>query len=662
MTASSPSPRRDHIDPATTLYRRQVAAVVAAVSAIAIAVGVLSGPTAAQPPAGYASNLEKIRSASVRNTNHDASRARDTPVRDLVLTDHFGPRSDYLGNPAGNPETAFPVLEGGQFRATCEFSHFAYDDPIVKPGQPGGAHLHMFWGNTDVNAFSTYDTLINSGSSTCNGQELNRTGYWAPALFDARGNVRVPERIIVYYKGYGQAREESVVYPPGAAMVQYENLHTISWNEGGLADPSGAPGSEAAYVCSDQWRGLRSPVSNTIPVCDGSKFFNEYGVRDNPRATLEMHVKFGNCWNGQDPANPANWGRARIGGWFYSECESRITTPNIEYIIQYPLEVGETTAGWYLSSDIDPVTSRLTGPAGSTLHADWWGGWHPEINRMWLENCATFHTTQPSDCGMGYLTDGGPDSDNPLPGPALRFRPQYTGPIKVSAATLYNELCGLQPTLSTPAAAANCNPTGAHHPPAPTTTIAPTTTVAPTTTTVTTTTRPPTTTIAPTTTVAPTTTTVPTTTRPPTTTIAPTTTVAPTTTTVPAIPAPPNPSPALTCLGRVPTIVGTNGPDVLVGTAGDDVIHGGDGNDVIRGRGGNDLICGRSGNDRLLGGGGNDRLSGGIGDDRLSGGTGRDSCSGGSGSDRFSSCESRPDATVHELRVRPVSSTRTAAS
>ncbi len=627
MTEPTRPPRRTTAQRATTSYRTKIGVLVAAGTAVAAAVGLLGGSTTAAEPSGdYSSNLEMIRAASVRNRNHDTSQARDTPQSDLVLQDHFGPRSDYLGNPAGNPENAFPVLEGGQFRVTCEFSHFAYDDPILKPGQPGAAHLHMFWGNTDVNAFSTYDTLANSGSSTCNGQELNRTGYWAPALFDASGNVRVPERIIVYYKGYGQAREESVVYPPGAAMVQNENLHTISWNEGGLADPSGAPGSDASFLCSDQWRGLRTPASNTIPVCDGSKFFDEYGVTDNPRSTLEMHVKFGNCWNGQDPANPANWSRARIGGWFYSECEERITTPNIEYIIQYPLEVGETTAGWYLASDVDSATSQLTGPGGSSVHADWWGGWHPEINRQWLENCATFSTDQPSDCGMGYLTDGGPDSDNPLPGPALRFRPQYTGPIKVAASTLFAELCTHGPAPATPTGAAYCNPTGHQHGPPTTvspTTVAPATTVttAPSTTAPQTTTTPPTTT--PPTTTPPMT--MPPTNTPPTT--LPPTTAPPTTT-----PPPTNPPAALTCRGQIPTIVGGNGDDVLDGTVGNDVIHASSGNDIVRGRGGNDMICGGSGNDRLAGG---------SGDDRLDGGAGRDSCVGGPGTDRLISCESR---------------------
>lgn len=437
---------------------REIAHAAETVGFLALT-GVSLSETPANPPPStdnYADNLNMIKSASVRNRNHDSSSFQATAMADLPVEQLYGPRSDYLDNPGGNPEPSFPVEEGGQFRTACEFSHFSYDDPIVHPNKPGAAHLHMFWGNTDVNAFSTYDTLRNRGSSTCNGQELNRTGYWAPAMFDAEGNVRIPERIIIYYKGYGLANGRSEVYPPRAAMVTKENLHEVSWNEGGTAGPDTG---EFSFICSNQWRGDRNPASNTIPECNGSKYFDEYGVSE-PHVNLEMHVKFPNCWNRKDASNPDNWGLARVGGWFYSECEERATFPNIEYIIAYPLEIGETTEGWYLSSDVNHMQGEQTVASGASVHADWWGAWHPEINQTWIDNCVNFKTDVASGCGMGYLSDGGPDNENPYPGPALKFRPQFEGPIKVPAATLFAELCGLERDLSNPAAAAHCRPAG----------------------------------------------------------------------------------------------------------------------------------------------------------------------------------------------------------
>jgi hypothetical protein len=103
-------------------------------------------------------------------------------------------------------------------------------------------------------------------------------------------------------------------------------------------------------------------------------------------------------------------------------------------------------------------------------------------------------------------------------------------------------------------------------------------------------------------------------------------------------------SSAVTCFGRVPTIVGTPGPDVLTGTPGTDVIAGLGGDDVIDGGGGRDFICGGPGRDRIDGGtgpdaiagdGGGDVLVGGKGRDRLLGGRGRDRMIGGGGEDRL---------------------------
>ncbi|MGY2063912.1 ExeM/NucH family extracellular endonuclease [Blastococcus sp. SYSU DS0619] len=89
------------------------------------------------------------------------------------------------------------------------------------------------------------------------------------------------------------------------------------------------------------------------------------------------------------------------------------------------------------------------------------------------------------------------------------------------------------------------------------------------------------------------------------------------------------------CQGLLPTILGTEGKDVLSGGNGRDVIMGLGGNDEIRGRNGEDVICGGAGNDRLAGENGEDVLSGGFGDDVLYGGNGDDVLVGGPGTDRL---------------------------
>lgn len=97
----------------------------------------------------------------------------------------------------------------------------------------------------------------------------------------------------------------------------------------------------------------------------------------------------------------------------------------------------------------------------------------------------------------------------------------------------------------------------------------------------------------------------------------------------------PTPWPALVCEGRVATIAGTAGSDIITGTTGNDVIAGRGGDDVINAGGGDDLVCGGRGDDTLWGGPGADLLYGGEGDDLLSGGDGPDRLYGGNGNDRL---------------------------
>nr|MBA2574743.1 ExeM/NucH family extracellular endonuclease [Nocardioidaceae bacterium] len=89
------------------------------------------------------------------------------------------------------------------------------------------------------------------------------------------------------------------------------------------------------------------------------------------------------------------------------------------------------------------------------------------------------------------------------------------------------------------------------------------------------------------------------------------------------------------CHGLEPTIVGTEGDDLLKGGTGVDVIMGLGGNDTILGGSNDDVICGGAGDDRIEGGNGADVLLGGFGDDWLLGGNGDDELIGGPGDDRL---------------------------
>jgi hypothetical protein len=70
------------------------------------------------------------------------------------------------------------AAQPGQFVLRCGYSHTLPDDPIVFPGQPGASHLHDFYGNTGVNAFSTFETML-AGETNCRVPS-DTAGYWPP--------------------------------------------------------------------------------------------------------------------------------------------------------------------------------------------------------------------------------------------------------------------------------------------------------------------------------------------------------------------------------------------------------------------------------------------------------------------------------------------------
>ena len=104
-----------------------------------------------------------------------------------IPTGAVGYSSELLG-----PTTQQPMYTDiGAFRTVCDFSHMAFDDPIVYPGQPGRSHLHAFFGNTGTDGNSTAESIAGSGNSTCRGGTVNRTAYWAPAIIDTRDGTPV---------------------------------------------------------------------------------------------------------------------------------------------------------------------------------------------------------------------------------------------------------------------------------------------------------------------------------------------------------------------------------------------------------------------------------------------------------------------------------------
>lgn len=261
--------------------------------------------------------------------------------------------------------------DGGSFRTLCEFSHMAFDDPIVYPNQPGRSHLHAFFGNTGADAYSTPESIAGTGNSTCGGGTANRTAYWIPALIDTRiGAPIVPDFTIWYYKtvpipAYPLTRTQAL--PTGLRMISGD-MHATG------------PQSMTDWGCFG-----RGGSGASIPThCAAGEY-------------VEMRVRFPNCWDGRnldsaDHKSHMAFSRGAEG------CPSShpIPVPQITLNVRYLVRDTQDPQHWRLSSD------HMGRASGLSAHADWFDGWVPSVRDTWVENCSK----RANDCGTDNLGNG----------------------------------------------------------------------------------------------------------------------------------------------------------------------------------------------------------------------------------------------------------------
>ena len=340
------------------------------------------------PVAGEAANVALIQNNPTRNTEYDNNPFRNVPMDQIEVSDLTVDGDLY--HPANLDTT-----NSGFFRVTCGVSHFAYDDPIVFPNQPGAAHLHMFFGNTETNAYSTFDSLLNTGTGTCNGEDLNRSAYWVPALLDSGGNALVQYQIMIYYKNDNfRLNGANELVEPFA-----DNLRMIAGN-GGATEPqttlTGGPGTlpVVSFLCGPAYRTKeRSPL---IPDCEGT------GQGPHNGRALEMQIAFPQCFDPSSGTYLSDQSHTSYseGGYYGARCPDSHPEDlsSIMYRIFFnPDDYGGSLTDLHLSSDVR--ADRIL-PGGTTSHGDWFGAWHPEALDMWVENC---NNTQ-ADCENGLLS------------------------------------------------------------------------------------------------------------------------------------------------------------------------------------------------------------------------------------------------------------------
>lgn len=279
------------------------------------------------------------------HVGHDAMVMQDSGI---VLPDgslgFSGPRIASTTEAIGGPNDV------GAFRTECAYSHMNYDDPLVYPGQSGRAHLHTFFGNSSINAFSDLSNLRNVGNSTCRGGTLNRSAYWIPTLMSANNTPLVPTYVQFYYKSGYQGVPAHIIQPhPQGLRI--------------LAGYDDRPETNGQWGCLDNYR----PYTDTIQNCpDGDKVL--------------MIVTFPQCWDGVRLDSPNH--RDHMA---YSRGSAGCPTSHPIPLVQITFNIGwdvRDAAGARLSSDI-----MLGTAPGVSAHADWVDGWDHNLVKQWVDAC-----------------------------------------------------------------------------------------------------------------------------------------------------------------------------------------------------------------------------------------------------------------------------------
>lgn len=323
------------------------------------------------------------------------------------------PDVSYYTNIKDNGASPSSVL--GQFRFQGAPSHFLKDDPIVFPNQPGASHLHMFFGNTRADAYSTVgtgnqtDLLVRGASTVQGGKGANPSSYWVPALVDGPlggcGNERkiiLPDVITIYYKSRKLYAMKMV--PAGLQIIGGNIPHTP--NPNGMVhnmiikNSSGGDRREGA-----RWgfydNGLITGGGPTIPQSNpgGHKY-------------IRAAIGFPQCFKANPDgsfvfSSPNNLDHQHLledsGGWNRDDLDCPGSHPNriakVEILLDYRWPANGDVSGWRLSSDMGANTDAQVPYPGGSLHGDILFAWNEKVQKAWKDEC--MDPNDPRNCSIG---------------------------------------------------------------------------------------------------------------------------------------------------------------------------------------------------------------------------------------------------------------------
>jgi len=302
----------------------------------------------------------------------------------------------------------------GIFRINCDFAHASYQDPIVYFGQGDMAHLHRFYGNTLTDGNSTPQSILSQGDSSCQGNVLNRSAYWLPALLAPSYDLVSGQRLLdsqgapawqVVPAVVGNDDEAHEVFYYSAGVDDLQSIQSIPTGLVMIAGSSSATAATPQDTSIVRWH-CQSWQSDDSSNPRWSASIPECTVPDR----LRLDVFFPSCWNGQttDAADHKSHMAYPVSSNQGKVCPSSHPVPVLRVSYHYAFAVKpenqdpqtRSSRGWRLASDIGQVDATHAG--GYSAHADWMNGWHPEVLQAVLEQCVA----KGLDCHDGNLANG----------------------------------------------------------------------------------------------------------------------------------------------------------------------------------------------------------------------------------------------------------------
>ena len=285
------------------------------------------------------------------------------------------------------------VAHANQFNSDCNYSHTLPDDPIVYPGKPGEAMVHVFFGNPSTDANTTYESLRANKVTTCDSN-ADYSAYWIPQLKRSSGIINA-----TYEKTYYKNDTPSEAFPVHPIPLGLEML---------AGDHMGtSPNIHINFICLGTGN-----FTTTMPT----------SCPPNPNSSgdpsqLDISVHFPDCWDGKNLKPTFGTDRAQVmnslmkaanGGLNVAyrnsdgTCPSGypVKIPELQLNVSYPLGDDPDLSTAQLS--LDPVfqDGKWVPQWGSmyTAHGDFINAWHEESMQYIVDTCMNRGVIQGPTC------------------------------------------------------------------------------------------------------------------------------------------------------------------------------------------------------------------------------------------------------------------------